>query len=226
MPFRALVVDTNRDALSATEQMLKPAGYLVARAFTFEEAKRRLELAPPDLLVTAVRLGAFNGLHLVLRAHLDSPTMPAIVVDDQRDAALEAEAKKMDAAYLARPFDQHDLVNLARRLLEGLSEQRSSSVERRWPRKPVGVSASIGSTVARVLDVSYGGLRLELSGPPGDGLPAINAVSFPPVGKLPIYPVWARGGVGAPPVWWCGAEVKPTGQDTTLAWRKFVDSVK
>jgi CheY-like chemotaxis protein len=225
MPFRALVVDTNREALSATERMLEPAGYLVACASTFEEARRRLELAPPDLLVTAVRLGAFNGLHLVLHAHADCPAMPAIVVDDQRDAVLEAEAKKMAAAYVAKPLDRNDLVNLAKRLLEGLNERPSSVVERRWRRKPVALSANAGGAVVKVLDVSYGGLRLELSSLPDVGLSPLNAVSLPSVGQLAIHPVWARGGIGTPPVWWCGVEVKPTEHRTTKKWLKFVDSL-
>jgi DNA-binding response OmpR family regulator len=225
MPFRALVVDTDREALSATEQLLEPAGYLVACASTFEEAKRRLEFAPPDLLVTAARLGAFNGLHLALRAHSDFPRMAVIVVDDHRDVVLEAEATKMAAAYVARPFNGNDLINLVKKVLEGLSERPSSVVERRWPRKLAEVSANAGGAVVKVVDVSYGGLRLQLSGLPDDGLSPFSTVSLPSVGPLPIHHVWARGGVGTPPVWWCGVEVKLTGHRTSKAWRKFVDSL-
>jgi DNA-binding response OmpR family regulator len=225
MPFRALVVDTDREALSATEQILEPAGYLVVCASTFEEAKRRLEFAPPDLLVTAARLGAFNGLHLALRARTDWPTMAVVVVDDHGDAVLEAEAKKIAAMYVAKPFDGSDLVNLVKKLLEGVSERPSSAVERRWPRKLAEVAANAGGAKVKVVDVSYGGMRLQLSGLPDDGLSPFNTLSLPSVGRLPIHPVWARGGVGTPPVWWCGVEVKPTGHRTANAWRKFVDSL-
>jgi hypothetical protein len=34
----------------------------------FEAAKRQLSAQAPDVLVTALRLGAYNGLHLILRA--------------------------------------------------------------------------------------------------------------------------------------------------------------
>jgi|SRR5437764_14439246 len=110
MPVRVLLVDANRD--SETEQVLKSAGHLVTRAFGFEEAKLRLQSSPPDLLMTDVRLGAYNGLHLVIRAHAAHPEMPAIVVDTDHDPVLEREANEAGATYVARPF-QDSLVPLA-----------------------------------------------------------------------------------------------------------------
>jgi DNA-binding response OmpR family regulator len=225
VPFRALVVDTNREALAAMTEKLASEGYLVSCESEFEAAKQRLAFAPPDVLVTAARLGPFNGLHLVLRAHADWPAMPAIVVDEQRDPVLELEAKKMDAAYLAKPFEQDELSNIVKKLLSGLKERPGSTIERRWPRRPATVSANVGSAVAKVVDVSYGGLRLELPGLPDDGLLSLNAISLPSVGQVPIHPVWAKGGIGRPPVWWCGVEVDPIEPRTAKAWRTFVDSL-
>jgi DNA-binding NtrC family response regulator len=111
MPVRVLLVDANRD--SETEQVLKSAGHLVTRAFGFEEAKRQLQFAPPDLLMTDVRLGAYNGVHLVLRAHAEHPEMPAIVVDADHDPVLEREANGAGATYVAKPFEAGSLVPLA-----------------------------------------------------------------------------------------------------------------
>ena len=111
MPVRVLLVDANRD--SETEQVLKSAGHLVTRAFGFEEAKRCLQFAPPDLLMTDVRLGAYNGLHLVLRAHAQHPEMRAIVVDADHDPVLEREASEAGATYVAKPFEADSLVPIA-----------------------------------------------------------------------------------------------------------------
>ena len=111
MPVRVLLVDANRD--SETEQVLKSAGHLVTRAFGFEEAKRWLQFAPPDLLMTDVRLGAYNGLHLVLRAHAEHPEMAAIVVDADHDPVLAREASGAGATYVAKPFEAGSLVPLA-----------------------------------------------------------------------------------------------------------------
>jgi two-component system response regulator GlrR len=107
MPVRVLLVDANRD--SETERVLRSAGHLVTRAFGFEEAKRCLAFATPDLLMTDVRLGAYNGLHLVMRAHLQHPGMPAIVLDTDHDPVLEREANGAGATYVSKPFEAKSL---------------------------------------------------------------------------------------------------------------------
>ena len=65
----------------------------------FEPARARVLLALFDFLVTNVRLGAYNGLHLV---YLRSPgkDMPrAIVYSDERDPGLAREAQRAGAFY-------------------------------------------------------------------------------------------------------------------------------
>ena len=69
-------------------------------------------MPPPDLLVTDVRLGAYNGVHLVVRAHTDNPSMPALVMDVHHDRVLENEAKKAGAVYVGEPLDAGPLVAL------------------------------------------------------------------------------------------------------------------
>ena len=108
MPYRVLLVDADLD--SGTECALRSAGHLVTRAFGFEDAKRQLQFEPPDLLMTDVRLGAYNGLHLVIRAHAEHPEMPAIVVDADHDPVLEREASDVGAAYVARPLEARSLL--------------------------------------------------------------------------------------------------------------------
>jgi DNA-binding response OmpR family regulator len=116
MPFRLLVVNADQDGLRTTKDILISAGYLVTCASSFDQAKRGLLLEPPDLLVTDVRLGAYNGLHLVVRAHSDNPSMPAIVVDVRHDQVLESEAKNVGAVYVGKALGPGPLVRLVRTL--------------------------------------------------------------------------------------------------------------
>ena len=225
MPFRLLVVDSDRAHLSAVERALTSSGNLVTCVSNFGDAKQRLLFAPPDLLLTAVRLGPYNGLHLVLRAHADHPEMPAIVMDKQADPVLEAEARNADAVFVTTSLDQESLVTLVNKLLAQTQVRPSPTVERRWPRKPAVVPAQSAGGEVRVVDVSYGGLRLEISGVPDDRLSRISAVHIPNVGAVPIHPIWARGGSGAAGGWWCGAEVNESDEHTNDAWRRFVDSL-
>ena len=71
-----LVEDDGTTRVGLTE-LMENAGYTVQAVGTFEEASRTLRSSPPDLLITDVRLGPFNGLQLVI----SSPTpIPAISI--------------------------------------------------------------------------------------------------------------------------------------------------
>ena len=136
MPFRLLVVNADHDRLRATEEILVSAGFLVTCASSFDQAKRGLLVAPPDLLVTDVRLGAYNGLHLVVRAHSDHPSMPAIVMDVHHDQVLESETKNAGAVYVGKPLGAGPLVALVRKLEQEAGPRSSSAGEPRSPSTP------------------------------------------------------------------------------------------
>lgn len=135
MPFRLLVVNADRDRLHATEEILVSAGFLVTCASTYDQAKRGLLCSPPDLLVTDVRLGAYNGLHLVVRAHSDRPLMPAIVMDVHHDRVLESETQNAGAVYVGKPLGPGPLVALVRKLAEEARTEPSPASERQVPRR-------------------------------------------------------------------------------------------
>src|SRR5713226_921121 len=97
---RVLVVDDDQSFLRMIEQMLIAGGYAVELCSSFEAAKQRLTLSPPDVLLTDVRLGAFNGLQLVILAKELSPSTIAIVMSAYDDVALRKEASHCGASYL------------------------------------------------------------------------------------------------------------------------------
>ena len=98
-----LVVDADSADLASTATLLESAGYRVVSAAAFDEAKRLLAAEVPDLLITGVRLGPYNGLHLILRSRTDHPEMAAIVTSRYRDAVLEEEARRQNAGFVVRP---------------------------------------------------------------------------------------------------------------------------
>jgi DNA-binding response OmpR family regulator len=222
--FVVLAVNANQAELSATKDILESSGYLVVCASDYGEAKQRLALSPPDLLITAVKLGAYNGLQLVIRASAN-PKMPAIVIGESGDTALKNEAEKLRAVYVPQPVERDSLIALVEQLLVRMAEKAASSAERRWPRKPANIPVQVGECDARLVDASYGGLRLEFSGPPSDRPQRIDAVSISRVGSVSIHPVWTRGGLATPSVWWCGVEVTPAERKSGSPWRTFVDSL-
>ncbi|HKY20070.1 MAG TPA: response regulator [Vicinamibacterales bacterium] len=112
-----LVVDSNPSDLSNTVLLLQTAGYQVAAATAFDEAKQLLASQSPDLLITGLRLGPYNGLHLILRSRTDHPAMAAIVISPFPDSVLEAEAQRQNAGYLLRPLADGDFLHAVKRSL-------------------------------------------------------------------------------------------------------------
>ena len=97
---------------------LSAAGYRVVTSASFEDGKALLEAEdPPALLIASVRLGAYNGLHLVIRGRLDRPGMAAILTSDTHDPMLAAEAATYGAAYVSGALQRDALLSLSMQAL-------------------------------------------------------------------------------------------------------------
>ena len=93
---RILVVTRDSWRERALPVWLSAAGYEVDLVGTFAEAKTHLD-DNPAAIITDVKLGAYNGLHLAVRAHALS--IPAILVGLD-DAVLEREASALHTRWL------------------------------------------------------------------------------------------------------------------------------
>lgn len=117
MSHKILIVDDTIATLGALAELLTAAGFAVATAADFEEAKRKVENEAPDLLIVDIRLGPYNGLHLVVRERLAHPERPVIMTTGFPDALLEAEARRYGAEFLEKPIRSSDLIALVKKLL-------------------------------------------------------------------------------------------------------------
>src|SRR5262249_18009978 len=81
---------------------LRQAGRTVASVEIcgdFTEARHRLMANPPALLVTNLRLGAYNGLHLVYLVAANKYPTRAVVYSSHQDAPLIEEAQSIGAFF-------------------------------------------------------------------------------------------------------------------------------
>ena len=93
------------------------AGYAPRTAHTFGDAIAMMTIVEPDAMVVSVELGAYNGLHVLLRTAVDYPMTPVIVVGPA-SAPLEDEARALGAAaYIARPVGADALVDAVNSVL-------------------------------------------------------------------------------------------------------------
>jgi DNA-binding response OmpR family regulator len=223
MSYRILLVDPDSRSSAAIERSLSDAGYVVVSVAAFEDATRQLAVDRPDLLVTAVRLGAFNGLHLVLRCRGDYPDLPVIVTGEEEDPLLAAEVTRYGARFVPKSLEPARFLRLVSELLADASA-RGPLGQRRWPRRHARLHATVSQTPARVVDLSYGGLRLELPESPAD-LKAPLEVAFPTLGlSIKAVPRWTKP-VEEQGAWLCGVEVTPGDPEARQTWQGVVDSV-
>src|SRR6202163_4826321 len=160
MPHKILIVDDHDATRRGLHEFLAKAGYVVLSASTFVEGKRLLHEQAPDLLIADVRLGDFNGLQLVA----GDPALPSIMVTGFPDPVLEAEALRLGAHYLTKPVAPNKLLALLEETFVSEARRRSYDIKRRWDRKHVsaGLAAHVENAFARIVDISYGGLRFEI----------------------------------------------------------------
>jgi DNA-binding NtrC family response regulator len=116
--FEILVVDTRAAALRRVADTIRRAGYEVLEAASFDAAKRSLAERRPALVISSLRLAAFNGLHLVHLARLAQPKLGAIIFSSGADVALQVEAERVGASILQEPVPTASLLSLIDRMVD------------------------------------------------------------------------------------------------------------
>jgi DNA-binding NtrC family response regulator len=129
-----VLVEDNPAFLSGVTELLRQNGFDVVPFSDFEPARRYLFQNSPDLLVTDIRLGAFNGLHLVVIAKQRSPDLRAFAYSAHADPVIEEEARRCGAGYTAKDDISSTLVPALLQELEGCKTGDSASAQ---PHPPV-----------------------------------------------------------------------------------------
>jgi DNA-binding response OmpR family regulator len=214
-----LIVDPDTSSQRAAAEALRAGRYRTITANGFARGRQLLEMARPDLLITVVRLGKFNGVQLVVLGRASDTRLSALVVDDKHDVAIEREAFNAGAiGYLVKPIRPADLLARVAAALAGR--------ERRWfSRTPLAsnVVVGLGPESARLLDVGYGGFRFESLKTHHHSVLKLDL----PILGLSVHAqrVWAQRTPAEG--WWCGAAlVAPMDSEATRRWRRLVDTLK
>ena len=218
MPIKGkvLVVEPDFDQGLTLRDALVADGYAVEVVQTFQSAVRTLTAGGIEVLVTAVRLAEFNGLHLIIRTRALSPRVRSIVVGLSTD--LSTDVTRLGVPFLLKPVGATTIAAAVSQEVD----RAAALPQRRWPRKPVQLAGIVSDADIDIIDLSYGGLRFQGEQPPvrvGSEMtvrvPSLG-VSFTAVARW-TKPV-LRDGVS-----WCGAEILKTPAGTD--WRGVVDSL-
>jgi DNA-binding response OmpR family regulator len=217
LPYRILVLDDDENALEGIVELLRDAGYAVSGAAAFDVAREMLAAEPFDLLIADVRLRGYNGLHLVRQIRRDRPEMATMIMTGYDDTMMELESGRYGAAFVHKPIDPAAFLETVAKSLADIRRQR------RWDRKRIvgGFRVTANGRPAAVLDVSYGGLRLEM--PQGAEPPSRFGIDIAALDlHLDVDSVWwhpAEDGAAVQ----CGAALASDTSPAAETWRNIVD---
>ena len=76
----------------------------------YDDGKSLLIKAPPALLMTEIRLGAYNELHLAYRARVTKPDTTIVLPSAYSDPVLLRDVEQMGATFVLKPVTARELV--------------------------------------------------------------------------------------------------------------------
>jgi DNA-binding NtrC family response regulator len=109
-----LIVDDEQPMLRILSKWLEQEGYEVVTCSRYEDARQYLRNEIPSVLVTDVRLGAYNGLQLVMMLRDRDPGTPTIVFSAFDDPTIRHEAERIGAIFLLKPLSRLDFLAVMR----------------------------------------------------------------------------------------------------------------
>ena len=109
-PINALIADPAAESRTFAASTLAAAGFRVAVADCFESAQRLAETRRPSLVLADVRLGQYNGLHLILSVRFNYPHVAGVLTYDIPDPTLAAEAMRSGVTFVAKPVGPQELL--------------------------------------------------------------------------------------------------------------------
>jgi CheY-like chemotaxis protein len=220
MAHKILIVDDNASTRGELSTLLADAGFETMTATTVPEAMRALSTTPPNLLITEIRLDSYNGLHLIAMA---PKPIPAIVITGFADRAVEADARRLGAEYLAKPVSPGELYAAVHRLLSNAAARGVFMPPRADVRTDVAPNTMVlvNDSPACLLDVSAGGARVEIQCAPGATIQSPLAFRTEDLDvAMPLEIMWKRR--TSANTWVCGVAVS---EDLRPDWQMFLNAV-
>ncbi|MDR2174115.1 MAG: sigma 54-interacting transcriptional regulator [Burkholderiales bacterium] len=130
-----LLVDDDTDLLKLINLRLSSAGYRVRTAENGERALAMIDIAPPALVVTDLRMPGMDGMQLFDALHRRHPTLPVIILTAHGTIPEAVAATERGVfGFLTKPFESQELlekVSAGLRLTAGPTDTSESESWRR-----------------------------------------------------------------------------------------------
>lgn len=117
---RILIVDDEPDMLNFLAKMLaKKGGWIVETAASAEEALEKVQVEPPDAVLTDIKMPGMDGLAFLQRMGTIDPAVTTILMTGHGTIEMAVQALK-DGAYdfVEKPFDNERILRTVGRAIE------------------------------------------------------------------------------------------------------------
>jgi FixJ family two-component response regulator len=122
------VVDDDISVRRGLERLLRSAGHRVVTFASAREFLDRRDIASPSCLVLDIRMPGQNGLDLHESLAADGRDMPVVFITGNGDIPMAVRAMKAGAVdFLAKPFDDKELLDAVRQAIDRSSRARRPS---------------------------------------------------------------------------------------------------
>lgn len=118
-PVRILAIDDEETMLRILKRSLEPEGYSVETYLRADEALRRLESEPADVVITDLMMPDTDGFKVIERVRTVDQNIMIIVVTAYSSVESAVKAIKTGAYdFIPKPFDPEHLLIIVRRAIE------------------------------------------------------------------------------------------------------------
>jgi len=173
---RILVVDDEQPFCEAISCILQKEGFVPLLAYDAKTALQKVRHELPDVLTIDLVLPDMDGLELLRRVKALDEDLPIVIITGHAEIAGAVEAMRATAHdYLAKPFQDHELLRIIRRALaerqlklklKQLSRQITANQDLT---EIMGPSEAIGQLIAEVNCVAKSNFSVVLIGETGSG---------------------------------------------------------
>ena len=173
--FWILVVDDEPEMCQTMHDLLAREGYVVDQAKSGIEAWSKIQNSTFDLLITDMIMPEMGGIELLKRIKQWKEDIPVLVITGHTTIDDAVEAIKLGAEdYIAKPFDNVELLTVVRRLSENkLFRKRSEQWKQEMLRKSIpeiiGNSREIRKVLNEVESVAPSDASVLVLGESGTG---------------------------------------------------------
>ncbi len=171
-----LVVDDEEEIRKILSRILEKEGFKVVTAADGQQAMQKICFETPDAVLLDVRMPGLSGMEVLKKIKEIDDDLPVVLVTAYADIHQAVTAMKEGAYdYLAKPFDNDEVVWITRRALaEGQLKRNLKSIDNNYSGnfgliENMGPSDKIARLVADIHRVAKSGFSVVIIGETGTG---------------------------------------------------------